>query len=105
MASYLVTGSSRGIGLALAATLASQPASEVAKVFAAARSASEGLKKVISELGGDRIEYVELEVTSVESIQRAVAQVSVSLGGTAGLDVLINNAANIGSHEDRDVLD
>lgn len=87
MATYLITGCTRGLGLAIAGLFASSP--DVSKVFATGRSESDGLKKLISESNG-KVEYVELEVTSKESAQKAAAQVEKSLGDK-GLDVLINN--------------
>ncbi|EKG14038.1 Short-chain dehydrogenase/reductase SDR [Macrophomina phaseolina MS6] len=90
MASYLITGSSRGLGLAIAGLIASKPASEVSKVFASARSETEGVKKLIAESNG-RVEFVQLDVTSQESAKKAASQVEQSLNGK-GLDVIINNA-------------
>lgn len=90
MASYLVTGTSRGIGLTLVTMLAAKPASEVAKVYAAARSESEALKKVIAS-AASRVVFVPLEVTSQDSIKAAAAKVDELQAGK-GLDVLINNA-------------
>ncbi|OWY42049.1 hypothetical protein AA0114_g5135 [Alternaria tenuissima] len=90
MASYLITGSSRGIGLGYVTILARKDASEVSKIFAAARSENSALKKLISESAG-RIEFVPLEVTSEESAKKAAQHVERSLGDQ-GLDILINNA-------------
>lgn len=90
MASYLITGSSRGIGLAVAALLASKPSPEVSKVFASARSNTDSLREIIAEYAG-RVEYVQLDVTSEESVKEAARHVEKSLDGR-GLDVLINNA-------------
>jgi NAD(P)-dependent dehydrogenase (short-subunit alcohol dehydrogenase family) len=90
MASYLVTGSSRGIGLGYITVLARKDVSEVSKIFAAARSENAALRKLISESAG-RIEYIPLEVTSEQSAKEAAERVEKSLGGK-GLDVLINNA-------------
>ena len=90
MASYLITGSSRGIGLGYVTILARKDASEVSKIFAAARSENSSLKKLISESAG-RIEFVPLEVTSEESAKKAAQHVERSLGDK-GLDILINNA-------------
>ncbi|KAF9634144.1 Short-chain dehydrogenase/reductase SDR [Lasiodiplodia theobromae] len=90
MASYLITGASRGIGLTLVTMLAAKPASEVAKVYAAARSESEALKKVIAS-AASRVVFVPLEVTSQDSIKAAAAKVDELQAGK-GLDVLINNA-------------
>ncbi|PVH95936.1 short-chain dehydrogenase-like protein [Periconia macrospinosa] len=88
MATYFITGSSRGIGLALATLLASK--SDVSKVFASARSETESVKNLVSE-SNKKVEFVKLDVVSQESIKEAVSQVEKSLGGK-GLDVLVNNA-------------
>jgi len=88
MATYLITGSSRGLGLALAGLIAAKP--EVTKVFATARSESDGIKKLSAETNG-KVEFVPLEVTSQDSAKKAAAQIEKSLAGK-GLDVLINNA-------------
>lgn len=87
---YLVTGSSRGIGLAVVTALASKTTTEVSKVFASARSETDSLKQLIATSGG-RVEFVALDVTSQESAKSAASKVTESLGGN-GLDVLINNA-------------
>ena len=95
MSSYLITGSSRGIGLGYVKLLASKSTAEVGKVFAAARAENAALKQIISESAG-RVEFVPLEVTSETSANEAAQRVEVSLG-SKGLDVLINNAG-IPSH-------
>jgi|SRR5690242_4131728 len=95
MASYLVTGSSRGIGLAYIQALVRKDVSEVSKIFAAARSQTAALEALIAE-SGRRIEFVALEVTSEESAREAATHVEKALGGK-GLDVLINNAG-VGSY-------
>jgi len=88
MATYLITGASRGLGLGLAALLASNP--DVSKVFATARSESDGIKALAAETKG-KVEFVPLDVVSQDSAKKAAAQVEQSLGGK-GLDVLVNNA-------------
>jgi NAD(P)-dependent dehydrogenase (short-subunit alcohol dehydrogenase family) len=88
MTTYLITGSSRGLGLALASLIASRP--EVSKVFATARSESDSIKTLIAETNG-KVEFVPLDVTSQNSAKKAAAQIEQSLAGK-GLDVLINNA-------------
>lgn len=90
MATYFITGTSRGIGLQLTASLASRPTSEVTKVFAAARKQSDGLKKLIEGSDG-RVQFVPLEITSPQSAKEVAQTVEESLNGK-GLDVLINNA-------------
>lgn len=88
MSSYLITGSSRGIGLELAKQLASSP--EVSTIFAAARKESPALKELIQTSHG-RVALVQLETTDSASIKQAVLDAEKSLAGK-GLDVLINNA-------------
>lgn len=90
MASYFISGTSRGLGLQLTASLASRPSSEVSKVFAAARKQSDELKKLVEGSGG-RVQYVPLEVTSQQSAKEAAETVEKFLNGQ-GLDYLINNA-------------
>lgn len=90
MASYLITGSSRGIGLALVTLLASKPVSEVSKVFAAARKQNSSLEKLVQESGG-RVEFIQLDVTDEQGSQQASKTVEKALNGK-GLDILINNA-------------
>ncbi|KAK9234998.1 hypothetical protein V1525DRAFT_349121 [Lipomyces kononenkoae] len=90
MASYLITGASRGLGLELARQLASLPVSEVSKVFATARGGSPGLEELAEKSSG-RVVVVKLDVTDERSIKQAAVEVEANLDGK-GLDVLINNA-------------
>ena len=90
MASYLITGASRGFGLALARQLASLPASDVSKVFATARGDGPALEELAQKSPG-RVVVVTLDVTNETSIKQAAAEVEAKLEGR-GLDVLINNA-------------
>lgn len=90
MATYFISGTSRGIGLQLTASLASRSPSEVSKIFAAARKQSDDLKKLIEGSDG-RVQFVPLEVTSSQSAKEAAQIVEKSLNGQ-GIDVLINNA-------------
>lgn len=91
MASYLVTGSSRGLGLALVSRLASLPKAEVASIIATARQDnSPQLKEIVSASSG-RVEFVKLDVTDKTSVEEAVKSVEHKLKGK-GLDYLINNA-------------
>ncbi|KAJ9615696.1 hypothetical protein H2200_001772 [Cladophialophora chaetospira] len=91
MASYLITGTSRGLGLTLAKLLAAKPKDQVSFIFAAARSKTPALEKLISEFPG-RVIFVQLEVTSQEDIMAAVKTVEAALGPDRALDFLINNA-------------
>lgn len=90
MASFLVTGASRGFGLALVRELVSHPASKVGTVFAAARGSAPGLDEIAQKSSG-RVSVVKLDVGDQASIKKAAEQVETKLGGK-GLDVLINNA-------------
>ncbi|PLN85679.1 NAD(P)-binding protein [Aspergillus taichungensis] len=90
MASYFITGASRGIGLGIVQLLALKPSSEVSVVFAAARTENDALKQLIAGSEG-RVRWVQLDVTDKDGIERASAQVTDALDGK-GLDVLINNA-------------
>ena len=89
METYLITGCSRGLGLAMTSHLLSLP-SPPSTIFATARSESPALKEVISKSSGRAI-YIPLETTNEASIKNAVTEVEKVLGGK-GLDVLINNA-------------
>ncbi|RAK95970.1 SDR family oxidoreductase [Aspergillus ibericus CBS 121593] len=90
MASYLVTGSSRGIGHELVRQLAAQPASEVSTIFATSRSVNAPLQELAGQHPG-RFILVPIDVTDRDSINKAVERVE-SIVGDKGLDVLINNA-------------
>ncbi|KAJ5595317.1 short chain dehydrogenase domain-containing protein [Penicillium hispanicum] len=90
MASFLITGASRGFGLALIHQLVSLPVSQVGKIFATARGDSPALEELSKNSSG-RIVYVKLDVTNESSIKQAAAEVEAVLGHK-GLDVLINNA-------------
>ncbi|POR36187.1 Putative short chain oxidoreductase [Tolypocladium paradoxum] len=90
MASYLVTGASRGLGLGLCAALAAKPAAEVSVVYAAMRTETDALKQLVAKSPG-RVELVAMDVTSEPSVGRAAGEVERSLGGK-GLDVVVNAA-------------
>lgn len=90
MASYLVTGSSRGLGLAMVAHLSNSSASDARVVFATARSQTPDLKELIEKSSG-RVLYIEMDTTNQDSVDKAVKSVEVQLGDR-GLDYLVNNA-------------
>lgn len=92
MATFLITGASRGFGLALTRELAARPASEVSKVFGTIRGDAppSALDEIVKTSSG-RVVAVKLDVTDQTSIKKAAAEVETKLGGK-GLDVLINNA-------------
>lgn len=90
MASYLITGCSRGLGLATASFLASLSRDDVNIVFATARSHSPTLDKLVQDSAG-RVVFLHIDTTDIQSVEQAVREVNTKLGGK-GLDVLVNNA-------------
>lgn len=93
MASYLITGAGRGLGLELAAQLSQKSSAEVSVVFATTRSAqpSAALQTLMDSSNG-RVVHVPMVLTEKSSIASGAAQVKENLGSNCGLDVLINNA-------------
>lgn len=100
MATYLVTGSSRGLGFNIVNHLASRPASEVGTIFATSRqTVSTQLQELIEREKG-RVAFVELDAASQSSVKEALGEVERQLQGQGlgqetgekGIDVLINNA-------------
>jgi NAD(P)-dependent dehydrogenase (short-subunit alcohol dehydrogenase family) len=91
MASYLITGASRGIGLELTKQLLALPASQVGKVIALTRSKEcPPLTNLLGQYP-DRTFHVVASVDDDNSVQKAAAEVKSKLGHQ-GLDCLINNA-------------
>ena len=91
MASYLVTGCSRGLGLALITSLATFPKTEVGTIIATARQDNPvRLKEIVSASSG-RVQMVKLDITNESSVKEAVLAVEHQLQGK-GLDYLVNNA-------------
>ena len=90
MASFLITGASRGFGLALVKELVSLPTSQVSKIIATVRGDAPALNEIVEKSSG-RVAVVKLDVTDQTSIKKAAAETEPILG-EKGLDVLINNA-------------
>ncbi|KAL4976243.1 hypothetical protein BDW66DRAFT_159806 [Aspergillus desertorum] len=90
MATYLVAGASRGLGLEFAAQLAASSPSKVGLVFATARNISAPGLAALVERSSERVVPVQLDPNDPESLRAAVELVETRLGGK-GLDVLINN--------------
>ena len=90
MATYLITGANRGIGLEMTKQLLDLPASRVSKLFVLSRSGGEDLQALVGK-HSDRAVHVHAAVDDTASVQKAADEVKAKLGG-AGLDVLINNA-------------
>ena len=82
----LVTGGSRGLGRAMAEALGD--AGAAVAVTARTLASAEAAAKELSALG-IRAYGVQLEVSDVEDVERAVEQVSTEFGE---IDVLLNNA-------------
>jgi NAD(P)-dependent dehydrogenase (short-subunit alcohol dehydrogenase family) len=80
----LVTGASKGIGKAIAATLASSGA----KVMLVSRKL-EGLQAAAAEIGGD----TEVYAANTGDLDAAEACVAATIERFGGLDILVNNAA------------
>lgn len=90
MSNYLITGTSKGLGLYLVKELLKRPASSVGLIFATTRSApTPALQKTIDESSG-RVVNIIVNPVDLESVRAALSEVEKHLSG-AGLDVLINN--------------
>jgi 3-oxoacyl-[acyl-carrier protein] reductase len=85
MRNVLVTGGSRGIGLAIARRLAAANY----HVTAVARRESEELRHAMHEVGGDRLHFKPFDLSEVDAIPAFVKSVRRELGAIYGL---VNNA-------------
>ncbi|OQN98180.1 hypothetical protein B0A51_18995 [Rachicladosporium sp. CCFEE 5018] len=91
MPSYLVTGASRGLGLAFVIHLASIADNTVIGLV---RNKEASEAKVPSELK-DKIHFIQADITDASILQAAAKETAAITGGS--LDVLINNAAYVDS--------
>jgi len=89
MPSYVVTGASRGLGLAFVKHLASIEGNTVIGLVRN-KSATE---KQLAQDGFTNIQVVSADITDAKALASAADEVATITGGT--LDVLINNAALI----------
>jgi 3-oxoacyl-[acyl-carrier protein] reductase len=87
----LVTGASRGIGTAIAATFA-HAGDRVAVHYGQSRDRAE---QVLKGLSGDGHRLVQADLTEADEVRRAVDEAADGLGG---LDVLVNNAGVFLAH-------
>ncbi|OKL64383.1 hypothetical protein UA08_01103 [Talaromyces atroroseus] len=90
MSTYLITGASRGLGLALVYQLARLDVSEVKMVFATLRGQESASLREIAKASPGRIIPIRMDPSNPDSIQKAVETVKSRLDGQ-GLDFLINN--------------
>jgi NAD(P)-dependent dehydrogenase (short-subunit alcohol dehydrogenase family) len=92
MSNYLITGSSRGLGLELVRQLAALPDQDVGVIIAVTRSAvAPGLQKLISTNPRRVVNVVIEDIADVGSVKHALPEIEQHLSGSA-LDVLVNNA-------------
>ncbi|CEL10381.1 hypothetical protein ASPCAL13502 [Aspergillus calidoustus] len=91
MATYLITGASRGLGFSLAAALASEPVSVAGLVFLTSRTTNTPQIAELVKRSKGRVVPVQLDPNEPESLRAAVEFVENRVQGR-GLDVLVNNA-------------
>lgn len=92
MATFLITGCSRGLGLELVTQLATFSSNKVKTVIATARSDTSAALKTLIENSDGRVQFVKLDVTNQASAREAATYVASSVGH---IDVLINNAGSM----------
>jgi 3-oxoacyl-[acyl-carrier protein] reductase len=90
-----VTGSSRGIGAAIAVRLAAEGAHVIVN-YAASRARAEQVVSEITKAGG-HAEDVQADLSTVEGTKALTASVGKVFGGKFGgrLDILVNNAGTV----------
>jgi 3-oxoacyl-[acyl-carrier protein] reductase len=91
----LVTGSSRGIGAAVAARLAQEGAAVIVNYATSAQRADE-VVEAIRNAGGEA-EAVGADLASLDGVKTLIAAVDSAFGGKFGgrLDILVNNAGTV----------
>jgi 3-oxoacyl-[acyl-carrier protein] reductase len=91
----LVTGSSRGIGAAIAIRLAAEGASVIVN-YAASPARAEAVVNEIRKAGG-QAEAVGADLSSAEGIKTLISSIDKVFGGKFGsrLDILVNNAGSV----------
>jgi 3-hydroxybutyrate dehydrogenase len=84
----LITGSTSGIGLACARTLAAQGANIMLNGFGDPAEI-ESIRKEVEQASGGKARYGDADLTKPEAIEQLMAQAADELGG---VDILVNNA-------------
>ena len=92
MATFVITGCSRGLGLELATQLTASSTNEVKTVIATARSDTSAALKKLIEISNGRVQFVQLDATNKASAKEAATRIASSVGH---IDVLVNNAGSI----------
>lgn len=97
MSTYLITGTSKGIGLELTRQLLALPASSsppIKLIFTLTRSPPSSALQSLLSAHPDRTHHIQASVTSSSEIASAAKEVGDVLRerGLHGLDVVINNA-------------
>ncbi|USW51637.1 Putative short-chain dehydrogenase/reductase SDR, NAD(P)-binding domain superfamily [Septoria linicola] len=97
MASYLITGTSRGIGLETVRQLLERPVEEVSKIVAVTRNnSSEALNALVSKSQGRIVNVIISDVTDEDKVQASIDSQSKTpsdpMASMYELVVLINNA-------------
>ena len=95
----LVTGGSRGIGYAIAQTLATEGASVA--ICSRGEAASQAAADWIAKTTGAKVIGLRADMGNAEDI---IALVAATVSQLGGLDVLVNNAATIGGTGGVDTL-
>jgi 3-oxoacyl-[acyl-carrier protein] reductase len=91
----LVTGSSRGIGAAIAIRLAAEGAAVIVN-YSASPARAEKVVKQIRDAGG-KAEAVGADLSTIEGTNKLIAFIDKVFGGSFGgrLDILVNNAGTV----------
>src|SRR5580704_12043692 len=91
----LVTGSSRGIGAAIAMRLAAEGAAVIVN-YSASPARAEKVVKEIRDAGG-KAEAVGADLSTIEGTNQLIASIDQAFGGSFGgrLNILVNNAGSV----------
>lgn len=93
MSSFVITGTSRGIGLELATQLLQSSQTEVSHIFAITRSGpSPELQYLLQHHQGRASNVIIQDQTDYVVVASAVSEIEAALPANQGIDYLINNA-------------